>query len=328
MKPPAIKIFLDEEKIKKTLDIKDVIKTVEEGFRKKGLGLVELLPKKGPDLKTEGAFVDAMPVSVFDSTGDLQTFGIKWITAFRKNIKKNIPYINSLIILNDAETGLPTAILRGNWITAMRTAAVSAVSAKYLAPQKKNITIGIFGTGLQTYVHILAFRALYKNPKFILFNHNEKSMKKFLSKFSTECGPAYGEKKHNFEIENNFHDLVKKSDVIISATTFTSNISPYIFEKDLKNDVLILPLDYGCRVDPKLYKKLDEVYTDDIPQYKVKSANKTFFPQEKPDIKKEVGNLVAKNYKRDKNPKRILVFNLGIGLFDILTGGLLLKSKP
>jgi len=319
---PPLKIILDEDKIKKSLNVKNVIKIVEEGFRKKGLGLVSLLPKKGPDLRTPGAFVDSMPVSVFDypvsgiAQPHLQTFGIKWITAFRGNIKKKIPYINSLIILNDPITGMPLAIFRGNWITAIRTAAVSAVTAKYLAPKKKQITIGIFGTGLQAYVHVLAFKALYKNPKFILFNHSEKSLKKFLTKFKNE----------KFQVESDFHKVVKSSDVIISATTFTSEITPYIYEKDLKDDVLILPLDYGCRVDPNLYKKLDEVYTDDIPQYKVKSENKTFFPKQRPKIKNEVGDLVVRRIIRSEKPKKILVFNLGIALFDILTALSMIKK--
>ena len=280
------------------------------------MGLVSLLPKKGPDLRIPGAFVDSMPVSVFDKNGDLEIFGIKWITAFKSNIKKKIPYINSLIILNDPKTGMPLAILRGNWITAIRTAAVSAVTAKYLAPKKKQITIGIFGVGLQAYVHILAFKALYKNPRFVLFNHNEQSLKKFLIKFKNE----------NFQVENDFHKVVKISDVIISATTFTSEITPYIYEKDLKDDVLILPLDYGCRVDPNLYKRLDEVYTDDISQYKVKSENKTFFPKQRPKIKNEIGDLIAKRIIRSKKPKKILVFNLGIALFDILTALSMIKK--
>jgi ornithine cyclodeaminase/alanine dehydrogenase-like protein (mu-crystallin family) len=316
MNKTPLKIILDEEKIKKSLNIKNVIKIVEEGFRKKGLGLVSLLPKMGPDLRTDGAFADSMPVSVFDSFDEgegtcprLQIFGIKWLSAYKSNIKKGLPYINSLIILNDRKTGEPIAILKGNWITAIRTAAVSAVTAKYLAPKKKQLTVGIFGTGLQAYVHVLAFKALYKNPRFILFNHSETSLRQFLVKFKNE----------KFQIENDFHKVVQNSDVIISATTFTSEITPYIYYKDLKDDVLILPLDYGSRIDPALYKKLDEVYTDDISQYELKSKVRTYFPKQRPIIKIEVGDLIAKRKTRDSKPKKILVFNLGIALFDILT---------
>ena len=90
--------------------------------------------------------------------------------------------------------------------------------------------------------------------------------------------------------------------------------------------MLILPLEYGTRIDPKLYKCLDEIYTDDIPQYEVKSKLKQYFPSSRPKIKNEMGAIVARNYKRGNKPKKILVFNLGIALFDILTADLYIKK--
>jgi ornithine cyclodeaminase/alanine dehydrogenase len=215
---------------------------------------------------------------------------------------------------------MPIAILKGNWITAIRTAAVSAVCAKYLAPCRGLLqqapTIGIFGLGLQAYVHVLAFKSIFKNPKFVLYNHDEKELAKFLKKLPKE----------KFTILKNFHEVVKKSDIILSATTFPPKITPYIFKSDLKNDVLILPLEYGTRIEPGLYKHLDEIYTDDIPQYELKSKLRHYFPSTSPKIKKEIGELVSKKYKRKNVPKRILVFNLGIALFDILTAELFLKK--
>ena len=65
MQKQKIKIILDDKEIKDALKIKDVIKVVEEGFRKKGLGLVSLPPKIGPKLGIPGAFADSMTVSVF-----------------------------------------------------------------------------------------------------------------------------------------------------------------------------------------------------------------------------------------------------------------------
>lgn len=318
MQNSKIKIILDEEKIKKSIKIKDVIKIIEEGFRKKGLGLVSLPPKMGPALGLPGAFAESMPVSIFEGEDNyprLQVFGIKWQSAFKSNLKKGIPYLNNLIILNEPECGLPVAILKGNWITAIRTAGVSAVCAKYLAPRKNPINIGIFGLGLQAYVHILAFKTIFKNPRFILFNHREKSLTKFLRRFPNR----------RFQIEKNLHNVVKNSDIILSATTFPKKIEPYIFAGDLKKDVLILPLEYGTRLDPKIYKHLDEIYTDDIAQYELKGKFKNYFPQNRPKIKKEIGELIAKKYKRGNKPKRILVFNLGISLFDILVANQCLK---
>ena len=320
MNTKKLKIILDDEKIKKTLKIRDVIEVVEEGFRKKGLGLINLPPKMGPKLNIEGAFAESMPVSVFNKKKKLEIFGIKWQSAYKSNLKKRLPYLNNLIILNEPECGLPIAILKGNWITAILTAGVSAVCAKYLAPRrgllKQAPAIGIFGLGLQAYVHVLAFKSIFKNPKFVLYKHDEKELKKFLNRFPKE----------KFVVLKNFREVVKNSDVILSATTFPPKITPYIFKSDLKDDVLILPLEYGTRIDPALYKYLDEIYTDDIPQYNLKSKFRYYFPPNAPRIKKEIGEVVAKKYKRKNEPKRILVFNLGIALFDILTAELFLKE--
>lgn len=311
------KIVLDGNKIKKSLKIKDVIKVIEEGFRQKKKGLVHLPPKSGPKLPG-GAFADSMSVSILGGP-----FGIKWLTSFPENIKKGLPVLNSLIVLNDPKSGLPLAILDGNWITAIRTAAVSVVTAKYLAPKKKELTIGIFGLGLQAYVHVLAFKTVFKNVKFILYNHGDKYVKEFMKKFPRRWGSGTPP-----SISKNPHEVVRNSDIIISVTSFPPKISPYIYAKDLKKDVLILPVDYGFRIDLKLYKHLDEIYTDDILQYETKLKLGQYFPPAAPKIKKEVGDLVASNYKRGKNLKRILVFNLGIALFDILTAKLFIdKAK-
>lgn len=322
-----VKVILSDEEVKKTLKIREVIGIVEEGFRKKGLGLVDLPPKMGPKLNIPGAFAESMPVAVFKEKQRskeakrqrevLEIFGIKWQSAYASNLDKGIPYLNNLVILNEAKCGLPIAIFSGNWITALRTGGVSAVCAKYLAPRRQDITIGIFGLGVQAYVHVLAFKAIFKNPRFFLFNHDEMWLRNFLKKFPSE----------NFFISNNFHEVVQNSDVVLTATTFPPRISPYIFGDDLKEDVLLLPLEYGTRIHPGVYKLLNEVYTDDIPQYKLKSKLRNYFPPNGPLVSKEVGMLVAKGYKRSQQVQRILVFNLGIALFDILVAHLFLKKS-
>lgn len=316
MSPIETIVVLDDNKIKQVLKIKDVIKIVEEGFRKKQLGLIDLPPKSGVKLNIQDAFADSMPVSVFNKKGGLETFGLKWISGFPDNFKKNLPYLNPLIILNEPKNGLPIAILRGNWITAMRTCAVSAICAKYLAPRVKDPVIGIFGLGLQAYVHVLAFKEIYKKPRFILFNHDQKFLDDFLKKLPHE----------KFKTTEDPREIARESDIILTATTFPKRVTPYVFASDLKNDVLILPLEYGARIDPGLYKHLDEIYTDDVSQYELKSKLRNYFPPNTPKIKKEVAELITSNYKRDKKPKKILVFNLGIALFDILTAGLFIKK--
>jgi ornithine cyclodeaminase/alanine dehydrogenase len=50
-----------------------------------------------------------------------------------RNRERGLPDINAAVTLLDSDTGLPLAIIDGNWVTAVRTAGLSAVAAKRLA---------------------------------------------------------------------------------------------------------------------------------------------------------------------------------------------------
>ncbi|MCK1377299.1 ornithine cyclodeaminase family protein, partial [Bradyrhizobium sp. 24] len=61
--------------------------------------------------------------------------------------------VNGLVCVSDYKTGLPVAVLDGNSITLIRTAATSAAAAIYLAPEAP-ATIGLIGCGLQALSHL------------------------------------------------------------------------------------------------------------------------------------------------------------------------------
>ena len=69
-----------------------------------------------------------------DPTGGDDLLGMKWVAGFGANHAIGLPAINAVVILNDARTGIPTAILDGGPITALRTAAVSGVAIRHFAP--------------------------------------------------------------------------------------------------------------------------------------------------------------------------------------------------
>ncbi len=75
-------------------------------------------------------------------------FCTKLVSVFPENLKKKEPVIYGSVLLNDAQTGRPLAVMDGSKLTAMRTAAVGAVAIKYLAPENAG-TLGIVGLGIQ-----------------------------------------------------------------------------------------------------------------------------------------------------------------------------------
>jgi len=108
-----------------------IIDALDRMFREKGQGKVEMPPKPGIHTRPD-AFIHAMPAYI----PSVKAAGMKWVSGYPENPKKGLPYISGLLILNDPETGIPTSVMDCTWITAMRTGAATAISAKYLAGKR------------------------------------------------------------------------------------------------------------------------------------------------------------------------------------------------
>ena len=110
------------------LTMKNAISIVEEVLNEHGLKEFENPPK--PGIHTlQGAFIHAMPGFLPRK----KAAGMKWVSGYSDNFQYGLPSIMGLVVLNDPNTGQPLAVMDGGYITALRTAAASGVSAKYLA---------------------------------------------------------------------------------------------------------------------------------------------------------------------------------------------------
>jgi len=85
--------------------------------------------------------------------GQLPVAGVKWTAHRSDNAHPELPRVMGLIVLNDAESGQPIAVLESALIGAVRTAATSAVAIRHLGRQNAR-TAAILGTGLQARVHL------------------------------------------------------------------------------------------------------------------------------------------------------------------------------
>jgi ornithine cyclodeaminase/alanine dehydrogenase-like protein (mu-crystallin family) len=74
------------------------------------------------------------------------------------------PTISSLIVLSDIKTGAAVAVMGGNWITATRTAAMTAIAALKLA-RPDSVSIGFVGCGVQARSHFDALRLVLPGLK-------------------------------------------------------------------------------------------------------------------------------------------------------------------
>ena len=93
------------------------------------------------------------------AVADPPALGAKIVSVFRDNPARGLPTVTSIYVLSEYETGAPLAIMDGAYLTAVRTAAGSAVSARALARAEASV-LGVIGTGVQARFHVLAMRAV------------------------------------------------------------------------------------------------------------------------------------------------------------------------
>ncbi|MDR7125433.1 ornithine cyclodeaminase [Pseudotabrizicola sp. 4114] len=91
-------------------------------------------------------------------TSDGETYGFKYVNGHPGNMKKGLQTVTAFGLLADVETGYPLLLSEMTILTALRTAATSAMAAKWLAP--KTPTMALIGNGAQAEFQALAFKAI------------------------------------------------------------------------------------------------------------------------------------------------------------------------
>lgn len=101
----------------------------------------------------------AMPAFV---GGDVNSAGIKWIASCPRNIEQGLPRASSVMILNDVETGQPTAVINTSLLSVIRTASVTGMMIKHFiaARPRTSYRIGIIGFGPIGQYHLQMCREL------------------------------------------------------------------------------------------------------------------------------------------------------------------------
>ena len=92
-------------------------------------------------------------------TSDGELYAFKYVNGHPKNMREGLQTVTAFGVLSKVYTGYPILFSEMTILTALRTAAMSAVAAKYLA-RKDSRTMAIIGNGAQSEFQALAFKAL------------------------------------------------------------------------------------------------------------------------------------------------------------------------
>ena len=140
----------------------------------------------------------------------LGAMGAKLISVFPGNHGTELDSHQGAVVLFDGERGSPMAMMDAASITAIRTAAVSAVATKLLA-RKGASTLAILGAGVQARTHIEAMLAVRPFAKILLWSRTPEHARVLASDMRAPQGPR-------IEVVNDVASAVRAADVICTVT--------------------------------------------------------------------------------------------------------------
>lgn len=286
------------------LDLPTIIALLERAFVEKGHGRVELPPKPGIHPRPD-AFIHAMPAYV----PAMAAAGMKWVGGYPDNPAQGLPYISGLVVMNDAGTGLPCAVMDCTWITAYRTGAATALAAKYLA-RPDSRTAGILACGVQGRTNLLALAALFPIDRVYAYDIAAEARDRYAAEMSARLG---------IEVVpvSTPREAVAASDIVVTSGPIRRQPEPTIDAGWLRPGAFASAVDFDSYWSPAALREMDRLVTDDLPQFRYYRSIGYFQTAPEPDSSLEEIVTGLKPGRR-REDERTMAMNLGLAMEDVV----------
>jgi alanine dehydrogenase len=146
----------------------------------------------------------------------LESLGAKIVSVFPQNAQKKRPTIHAVVVLCDAMTGQPTAMMDGTYLTALRTGAASGVATQLLSRREAK-TAAIIGAGIQGRTQLEAICCVRDIQKVLVFDQNFPVAEAFVDEMRNRGKPL----PRDISAVATSEEAVSRADVISTATTST-----------------------------------------------------------------------------------------------------------
>ena len=220
--PNKIKI-LSKADVLKCIDMPSAIDGMKIAFSELSKGNVKSPLRLSMELENSNSGALFMPV-YFPAK---KLVGLKSVTIHKDNPSKNLPMIQAMYNVFNAETGEPIAIMDGEVLTSMRTGAASGLATDLLSP-KESIVAVIFGAGVQAEAQIEAICAVRDLEKIYVSDLNEDRVENLIKILQPKV-------RANIKFMTDKKKL-KEADIICTAT---SSSLPVFNHEDLKEKIHI-----------------------------------------------------------------------------------------
>ena len=245
--------YLSEETLEGLqLSTQDVIESIEAMIVGSEAGTVWSAPK-AVMMPGDGRYM----MAALAAADEPPYLAVKTVILNPRNSDRNLPQINGLVTMLDSDTGLPAAILDGNWITAVRTAGLSAVAARRMAREDSSVAAFI-GTGVQARSHLTAFADLFPLQQVRIFGRGQSNIDKLcehaesLSLKPIRCSGG--------------EEAMAAADLVVTSVTFSADMVPFLDADCLRAGAFATITDLAAPWIKDSFAAFDQIVIDDLEQ--------------------------------------------------------------
>ena len=199
--------MLSEKQVASLIDVDELIGALEQAHVQYSTGKAVMPVRLVVPLPQIHGRITSMPGFLHENAA----LGMKVVTYFQENSKRNLPAILGTIMLFSAETGKLIAVMDGSYVTAIRTACASAMATKALANAETPV-LGILGAGVQARAHIEALTRARKIERIKIYSPSGASA----AGIKKDLEPL---KKIAIEVAGSAAAAVRDADLIVTGST-------------------------------------------------------------------------------------------------------------
>jgi len=192
--------------------MKEAIATQKRAYAALVTGEAALPLRTAVTIPAQDAVILFMPARV---STDL---GAKIVSVFPNNAQKGLPMIHGVVIMLDAETGQPAAVMDATYLTALRTGAASGAATDILA-RPDAATAAIFGAGVQARTQLEAVCTVRSIKRAWIYDRNTESAERMAAELAgRDPIPT------DLRVAKSPREAVTEADIICTATTSTTPV--------------------------------------------------------------------------------------------------------
>jgi len=244
--------------------------------------------------------------------------GVKVVGDFVNNYKQGLPSEMAMLNLFDPETGMPKAVIDATSITDMRTGAVTALGAKYLARKDSKI-LGHIGARGTSYWNVRLLDHLFDFDEIRVHSRRPESREAFAEQLEKDLGKK-------IVVTDNWEDCLKGADIMIEASRLLEPTP--LFKTDwVKKGAFVVPYGTMSALEFDLTDVMDKVVVDDWGQCgpgKPYGALRRHVDEGKvtaENLHAEIGQIVCgMKPGRENDDETILFWHRGLSTTDVALG--------